>query len=111
MAFIFQERFQHSGETISRHFHNVLNAVVSLSSEFIQSPQLSITPPQIQYDERFFPFFKDCIGAIDGTHIPAFIEVHKQASFRKGPAIAKAIMAFAKAASFSLTKLPLFPLK
>ncbi|CAH9063392.1 unnamed protein product [Cuscuta epithymum] len=24
-------------------------------------------------DERYLPHFKDCIGAIDGTHVPAVI--------------------------------------
>ncbi|KAH7534115.1 hypothetical protein FEM48_Zijuj04G0203000 [Ziziphus jujuba var. spinosa] len=35
---VIQERFQHSGETISRHFNNVLKAIKSLSREFLQPP-------------------------------------------------------------------------
>ncbi|XVF58909.1 hypothetical protein PTKIN_Ptkin07bG0103800 [Pterospermum kingtungense] len=55
---VIQERFQHSGETISRHFNNVLKAIKSLSREFLQPPNIS-TPPEILNSNRFFPYFKD----------------------------------------------------
>ena len=29
----------------------------------------SPTPPKIQNSEKFYPFFTDALGAIDGTHI------------------------------------------
>ncbi|KAL0824459.1 hypothetical protein Bca101_048136 [Brassica carinata] len=30
-------------------------------------------PPKIRDSTRFYPYFKDCVGAIDGTHILAMI--------------------------------------
>lgn len=54
---VIQERFQHSGETISRHFNNVLRAIKSLSREFLQPPPLN-TPSEILGNNRFFPYFK-----------------------------------------------------
>ncbi|KAL6176155.1 hypothetical protein ACLB2K_052790 [Fragaria x ananassa] len=36
-------------------------------------PLPDTTPPNIRESRRFYPFFKDCIGAIDGTHIPATV--------------------------------------
>jgi hypothetical protein len=30
------------------------------------------TPDSIRGDPRFFPFFQDCIGALDGCHCDAF---------------------------------------
>jgi hypothetical protein len=33
-------------------------------------------------DKSLYPYFKDCIGAIDGTHIPAFIPEDKRAPYR-----------------------------
>jgi len=54
---VIQERFQHSGETISRHFNNVLKAIKSLSREVLQPPQLK-TPPEILNNARFYPYFK-----------------------------------------------------
>lgn len=54
---VIQERFQHSGETISRHFNNVLKAIKSLSREVLQPPHLT-TPPEIFNSNRFYPYFK-----------------------------------------------------
>lgn len=78
---VIQERFQHSGETISRHFNNVLKAIKSLSREFLQPPQLT-TPHQILGTNRFYPYFQDCIGVIDGMHIPAHVPAKDQSRFR-----------------------------
>ncbi|XXG58960.1 hypothetical protein AAC387_Pa04g1134 [Persea americana] len=47
--------FRRSSETISRHFHN---------------------------SSRFDPYFKDCIGAIDGTHIRAKVSQANAPRFR-----------------------------
>ncbi|XP_023900451.1 uncharacterized protein LOC112012297 isoform X2 [Quercus suber] len=78
---VIQERFQHSGETISRHFNNVLRAIKSLSREFLQPPPLN-TPSEILGNNRFFPYFKDCIGVIDGMQIPAHVPAKDQSRFR-----------------------------
>ncbi|KAH6764576.1 nuclease [Perilla frutescens var. frutescens] len=37
---------------------------------------------KIQESKRFNPFFKDYIGAIDGTHIPATVPGREVSSFR-----------------------------
>ncbi|XP_039118880.1 putative nuclease HARBI1 [Dioscorea cayenensis subsp. rotundata] len=40
----------------------------------------------IQGDVRYWPYFKDCIGAIDGTHVAILVPAEKQVPFmnRKG---------------------------
>ncbi|GKE18512.1 putative nuclease HARBI1 [Tanacetum coccineum] len=89
------ERFQHSGETISRAFHDVLEAITARSNSFRglardiirpKDPTFQSTPHQILNDTRYMPYFKDCIGCIDGTHIGASIEVAQQLRYigRKG---------------------------
>ncbi|KAJ9177071.1 hypothetical protein P3X46_012323 [Hevea brasiliensis] len=83
---VIQERFQHSGETISRHFNNVLKAIKSLSREFLQPPPLA-TPPEIFCSSRFYPYFKDCIGVIDGMHVPAHVPAKDQSRFRNGKGV------------------------
>ncbi|XP_057733226.1 protein ALP1-like [Arachis stenosperma] len=60
--------FHRSGETISRHFHNVLHAILSLEGDFFRQPSGEEVPYEILNNSRFYPFFKDCIGAIDETH-------------------------------------------
>ncbi|XP_022635987.1 protein ALP1-like [Vigna radiata var. radiata] len=61
--------FHRSGSTVSRHFHNVLDSVISLESEFLIQPSGNEVQPYILNNNRFYPYFKDCVGAIDGTHV------------------------------------------
>lgn len=83
-----QERLQHSGETISRQFHRVLKAVIALSRDIIKpvDPSFTDIPHQIRNDERYYPYFKDCIGAIDGTHVKIIVPSEQQIPYtcRKG---------------------------
>ena len=37
---------------------------------------------RIARNPKYYPFFKDCIGALDGSHISAFIPLSKQAAWR-----------------------------
>ncbi|XP_026399632.1 putative nuclease HARBI1 [Papaver somniferum] len=78
---VLQERFQHSGETISRHFNAVLDAIVQLADDFLQ-PAGPCTPDEIRDNPRFYPYFKNCVGAIDGTHIPAMVSEEEQPLYR-----------------------------
>ncbi|KAG5046384.1 hypothetical protein JHK86_015790 [Glycine max] len=83
-----EERFQHSGETISRHFHNVLEAVCMFAKDIIKlvDPSFRDTPDEILKDARYRPYFRDCIGVIDDTHIRVCIPSHLQGVYigRKG---------------------------
>ncbi|XP_073025232.1 uncharacterized protein [Primulina eburnea] len=42
----------------------------------------SAVPEIIRGSTRFYPYFKDCIGAIDGTHIPAKVCGHDNNSYQ-----------------------------
>jgi hypothetical protein len=65
--------FKHSRETFSRKFDDVLTCLVSICEDYIRpiDPNFSTTHPRISNDSRMMPYFKDCIGALDGTHITA----------------------------------------
>ncbi|KAF8591197.1 hypothetical protein K439DRAFT_1269944, partial [Ramaria rubella] len=66
------EHFQCSRDTISKCFNRILNAVTSLAfyNTFIQLPKASqLVEPYIANNPKFYPFFKDALGALDGTHI------------------------------------------
>ncbi|VFQ97225.1 unnamed protein product [Cuscuta campestris] len=39
-------------------------------------------PYIIRESTRFYPYFKDCVGAIDGTHIPAMVVGREVSSYR-----------------------------
>ncbi|XP_023156697.1 uncharacterized protein [Zea mays] len=68
-----QNKFKHSGETITRKFMEVLCCVVSMSNQYIRpkDPNFRNVHSRIRNDPRMWAHFKDCIGAIDGTHICA----------------------------------------
>ena len=46
---------------------------VPFYTQFVKLPDASYTPIEIRSNSKFFPFFEDCVGAIDGTHIHAFV--------------------------------------
>ncbi|KAJ1278064.1 hypothetical protein BS78_04G051500 [Paspalum vaginatum] len=72
--------FRRSIETISRIFQEVLYAVGELRADMIQPPSTSI-PTKILHSSPWNPFFKDCIGAIDGTHVLARVPAAHRAAF------------------------------
>jgi hypothetical protein len=55
-----QERFQHSGETISRCFKEVLKSLCLFAVEVIKpvDPQFTSTPREIAVNQRFMSYFK-----------------------------------------------------
>jgi hypothetical protein len=61
----------HSLETISHKFSEVLNAIYRMSSDVIKPQEAHFTEihPRLR-EPRFWPDFKDYIGAIDGSHFP-----------------------------------------
>ena len=68
--------YRRSKSTTSRCFHRVLRAVIALESRYIQQPQGDVVPKEIQEKKRFYPYFKNCVGAIDGTHVR--VKVHSK---------------------------------
>ena len=40
------------------------------------------TPPKIRGSPRWYPYFKDCIGAIDGTHVTSGVPRSQSAAYR-----------------------------
>lgn len=73
--------FDRSNETVSRYFRLVLHAIAELRAEYIRPPSLE-TPAKIAGHPWFDPYFKDCIGAIDGTHVRASVSKDMEPSFR-----------------------------
>ncbi|XP_047306619.1 putative nuclease HARBI1 [Impatiens glandulifera] len=65
-----QTWFKYSTETINRHFHRVLKALVLMANDQILPVDQKIVHPKLR--EEKYKYFKNCIGAIDGTHIKLF---------------------------------------
>ena len=64
---VIQDRFQHSGETISRHFKRVLKAINGLRDVYITDPSNEV-PNEILGDSRFYPYFK--VYILSQEHVP-----------------------------------------
>ncbi|KAF7358246.1 putative transposase [Mycena venus] len=77
------ERFQHSHSTISDLF--ILGH--EFYTKYVQLPEAADPPPDaIRHNPKWWPYFKDVLGAIDGTHIncsPSAEDLHT-ARNRKG---------------------------
>ncbi|XP_031504727.1 uncharacterized protein LOC116267242 [Nymphaea colorata] len=79
---VVQNMFQHSGQTISKYVSLVLRAICILGKDYVRRPNDEMMPAHIRHSKRFFPYFENCLGAIDGTHIPAWVPFSDQARFR-----------------------------
>ncbi|KAM2549766.1 hypothetical protein TB1_014096 [Malus domestica] len=64
-------RFYRSGETISRYFNSVLQGILRLQGILLKVTQ----PVPIDSTDPRWRCFKNCLGAIDGTHID--VHVHE----------------------------------
>jgi hypothetical protein len=67
------ERFQRSTETVQRTYHKVMRHF--LQKDFYNSVIQYATENtplhhSIEGSRNWYPYFKDCIRAVDGTHLP-----------------------------------------
>ncbi|XP_075076512.1 uncharacterized protein LOC142163156 [Nicotiana tabacum] len=69
------------GGTISRYFNKCLKACLRLGKYYVKQAGKGV-PQEISSNPLFYPWYKDCIGAIDGTHIHAFISMEDQPRYR-----------------------------
>ncbi|KAK3221059.1 hypothetical protein Dsin_015029 [Dipteronia sinensis] len=78
------ERFQRSKDMVYRQVKRVLKGLCGLAPNIIPEQTRGQQPPplEIRNNPKFYPYFKNCIGAIDGTHISACVPAHKQNSYR-----------------------------
>jgi DDE superfamily endonuclease len=73
------ERWQHFGSTISDIVHEVSHCLDNIKQR-IYKPVIAgdPIPTQIANNGKFTPYFDDCIGGLDWTHIQAVIPVDLQ---------------------------------
>ena len=77
------ERWQHSGCTISFVVHEVATVIKMCKKYLIVPPAvLDPIPFKISSSRKFSPYFDNCIGALDGTHIHAVVPPDDRKPFR-----------------------------
>ena len=76
-----ESRFTRSLWTVHTKFHEVLKCLRKLAKDNItpRDPNFSMEHERLRED-RFWPYFKDAIGAIDGSHIPVVVPVDETIS-------------------------------
>lgn len=65
--------FADKGTKWHRAFHAVLQSLLLLHRDIVTLPSPEYVNPRITSDPKVFPWFKDALGAVDGSHIPAFV--------------------------------------
>ena len=94
------ERWQHSGSTISIAVHDVAESMLLCQNLFFPVPKQD-DPPQVAGNMKFSPYFDNCIGALDGTHIDAVVPISEHGVFRnRKKAISQNVLAVS---NFDLT--------
>ncbi|XP_057808729.1 uncharacterized protein LOC131023204 [Salvia miltiorrhiza] len=76
-----RERFGRSHFAASQNFNKILRALNTIAPDMMVKPTGAI-PAKTRKSTRFNPYFKDCIRAIDGTHIPAMIRGRDVSCYR-----------------------------
>jgi hypothetical protein len=76
------ERWQHSTSTISTVVHEIAACFQRVQKYLFVPVVPTEVPFEIRTNEKLTPFFDNCIGALDGTHIPVVAPVADQGPFR-----------------------------
>lgn len=81
-----QVQFQHSDNSISKIFHHILSLLMNLAPKYIHPSLPGTTPNRIIEDTKYYPFFKNCLEALDGMHIPVKVAERNSGAYgnRKG---------------------------
>jgi hypothetical protein len=64
-------------------FHEVLNCVVAIVEHYLRpmDPNFRTMHKRIYNDSKAYPHFKDCIGAIGGTHVQVSLSPEEQVRY------------------------------
>jgi len=77
------ETFRRSTETMFRAFHEILKTMNDLYLHEVKLPTIKTPiPHHIRKTRKFWPHFKNCIGALDGSHVNAHVPANNQGSYR-----------------------------
>ncbi|KAH7845955.1 hypothetical protein Vadar_007940 [Vaccinium darrowii] len=76
------DRFQCSTDTVHLHFKYMVRALCNVAPLVIHTPDMNEVPAKIVNDRRFNPWFENCAGAIDGTHVDAWVPTSREGRYR-----------------------------
>lgn len=59
--------------TISDSFYTVIVALLSIYPEVVRELEYNAVPERITKNPKFYLYFKDCVGALNGSYIKAYV--------------------------------------
>ena len=78
-----QESFQHSGNSVSQYFHEIRDALDQMHIHYVKLPdKMHQTDKQSMNNSKYASYFGDCLRALDGTHIEAYVPYKKRILYR-----------------------------
>ena len=77
-----RQRLNMSLSMIHKCIYDVACAVLAIKSFYMRLPMPDVTHSKISTNWRYSGFFDDCLGALDGTHIPAIVPDAVKKPFR-----------------------------
>lgn len=64
-------------------FHEVFILLLHLHLQTVNlSTKDDVLHPRIANNTKYFPYFQDCLGALDNTYIPAHVPVVNSAAYQ-----------------------------
>ncbi|XP_033128661.1 uncharacterized protein LOC117125892 [Brassica rapa] len=81
---VLADRYQRSLDTIQRKLDEVLSDLLKFAADTLkpEEGEFARVNPILRNDDRYYPYFKDCIGALDGTHISVRPPSHNGEAYR-----------------------------
>jgi len=79
-----QEEYHHSKSTISKLFHEVLAACIGAYQSLVRPAELAdaFVLTERADSPKYWPWFEGAVGALDGSHIQAYVANEEQAPWR-----------------------------
>ena len=77
-----ERNWQTSISTVSRSLQETAEAILAVEHWFITPPGSRYLAQRISDNPKFAGYFDQCIGVIDGTHLPAHIPADLVGQFR-----------------------------
>jgi hypothetical protein len=82
-SFFYDHGFTSNNIKLFRAFHDVLSSLQTLHLDNVRQPVAEDpVPSRISKDPKMSPYFDNCLGALDGTHINAYVQGESTVPFR-----------------------------